>query len=117
MIFYTKYLRTFIEQNTCISNHLNDIMRTPSQEKVYHSLDVNFFMSDSFASRTEMDIIGNCILRFLILGSKTVKTVKTGLLTYLIPLFIAPVAHVRMISYRFHLHNRSIAPYDITTLD
>ena len=31
--------------------------------------------------RKEMDIIGNSILRFLKLGSKTVKTVKTGLLT------------------------------------
>ena len=48
-----------------------------TQEKVYHSLDVNFLTSDSFASCTEMDIIGNSILRFLILGSKTVKTVKT----------------------------------------
>ena len=52
-----------------------------TQEKVYHSLDVNFLTSDSFASCTEMNIIGNSILRFLILGSKTVKTVKTGLLT------------------------------------
>ena len=40
-----------------------------TQEKVYHSLDVNFLTSDSFASCTEMDII----LRFLILGSKSVK--------------------------------------------
>ena len=69
-----------------------------TQEKVYHSLDVNSLTSDSFAYCTEMDIIGNSILRFLILGSKTVKTVKTGLLTWPIPLFIAPVAHVRIIS-------------------
>ena len=69
-----------------------------TQEKVYHSLDVNFLTSDSFASCTEMDIIRSSILRFLILGSKTVKTAKTGLLTWLNPLFIAPVAHVRMIS-------------------
>ena len=47
-----------------------------TQEKVYNSLDVNFLSSDSFASSTEMDIIENSILRFLILGSKTVKTVK-----------------------------------------
>ena len=51
-----------------------------TQEKVYHSLDVEFLTSDSFASCTEMNIIGNSILRFLILGSKTVKTAKTGLL-------------------------------------
>ena len=48
-----------------------------TQEKVYHSLDVNF-TSDSFASCTEMDIIGNSILRFLIFCSKTVKIVKNG---------------------------------------
>ena len=44
-----------------------------TQEKVYQSLDVNFLTSDSFASCTKRDIIGNSILRFLILGSKTVK--------------------------------------------
>ena len=47
-----------------------------TQEKVYHSLDVNFLTSDSFASCTEMDVIGNSILRFLILGSKTEKSKK-----------------------------------------
>ena len=46
-----------------------------TQEKVYHLLDVNFLTSYSFAFCTEMDIIGNSILRILILGSKTVKTV------------------------------------------
>ena len=44
-----------------------------TQEKVCHSLDLNFLTSDSFASCTEMDIIGNSILRFLILGSKNGK--------------------------------------------
>ena len=34
-----------------------------TQEKVYHSLDVNFLTSDSFAFCTEMDIIGNSIIR------------------------------------------------------
>ena len=48
------YLRTFIEQNTFISNLLNDIIHL-TQEKVYHSLDVNFLTSDSFASCTEME--------------------------------------------------------------
>ena len=43
---------------------------------MYHSLDVNFLTSDSFASCTEMDVIGNSILRFLILGSKTEKSKK-----------------------------------------
>ena len=43
-----------------------------TQEKVYHSLDVNFLTSDSFASCTEMDNIGNSILGFFILGPKTV---------------------------------------------
>ena len=83
MMFYT---------NKSIKEHL--LNRTPSlatskmilcvhltQEKVYHSLDVDFLTSGSFASCTEMDIFGNSILRFLILGSKMVKTVKTGLLT------------------------------------
>ena len=48
-----------------------------AQEKVYHSLAVNFLTSDSFASCTEMYIFGNSILCLLILSSKTVKTVKT----------------------------------------
>ena len=69
-----------------------------AQEKVNHSLAVNFLTSDSFASCTEMNILGNKILPLLILSSKTVKKVKTRLLTELLPLFTAPVAHVRMIS-------------------
>ena len=52
-----------------------------AQEKVYYSLAVNFLTSDYFASCTEMNILGNSILCLLILSSKTVKTVKTRLLT------------------------------------
>ena len=67
----------FFYKNKAFKNIL--LNRTPSfattkmilcvhltQEEVYHSLDVNFLTSDSFASCTEMDIIGNSILRFLI---------------------------------------------------
>ena len=74
-------------QKLSILEHL--LNRTPSlattkmilcvhltQDKVYHSLDVKFLTSDYFASYTEIDIIGNSILRFLILGSKTVKQLK-----------------------------------------
>ena len=73
--FYTKCMNVIIDSigpsiilRSILCVHL-------TQEKVYHSLDVNFLTSDSFASCTDMDIIGNSILRFLILGSKTVKTV------------------------------------------
>ena len=52
-----------------------------AQEKVYHLLAVNFLTSDSFATCTEMNILGNSILCLLILSSKTVKTVKIRLLT------------------------------------
>ena len=81
--FFTKikHLRTFIEQNTFISTTKMILCVHLTQEKVYHLLDVNFLTSHSFAFCTEMDIIGNSILRFLILGSKTVKTAKTRLLT------------------------------------
>ena len=56
-------------------------MRTPYSGESVSTLDVNFLASDSFASCTEMDIIGNSIRCFLILGFKTVKTAKTRLLT------------------------------------
>ena len=52
-----------------------------AQEKVYHSLAVNFLTSDFFVYCTEMNFLGNSILCLLILSSKMVKTVKIRLLT------------------------------------
>ena len=49
-----------------------------TQEKVYHLLDVNFLMSDSFASCTEWTLLGIAFSVSLqgILGSKMVKQLK-----------------------------------------
>ena len=83
MIFLQKYsiLKHLLNRTPSLATIKMMLCIHLTQEKVYHSLDVNFPTSDSFASCTEIDIIGNSILRFLILGSKTVKTVNTGLLT------------------------------------
>ena len=82
MIFFLKnkaFKNIYRKQNTFISKHLNDIMHTPYSGESISFVRCKLSTSDSFASCTEMDIIGNSILRFLMLGSKMVKTVKTGL--------------------------------------
>ena len=71
-----KHFRTFVEQNTFIKGTKMIKCVHLAQEKVDHSLAVNFLTSDSFASCTEMNIFGNSILCLIILSSKTVKQLK-----------------------------------------
>ena len=83
MIFYKKYsiLEHLLNRMPSLATTLKIKCVHLAQEKVYHSLAVNFPSSDSFASCTEMNIFGNSILCLLKLSSKTVETVKTILLT------------------------------------